>query len=300
VDWCPHLIHLEDKTFTQINTEVDMRYRKPCSTLRRTKFFVILAAVVLSLAVVAPLVSAEEKPDEKGGWEFRVAPYMWFISLDGDVTVRGQESDLDLGFSDIWDELNIAGMLTFDARKDKWGLFGDMIAAHLGKSKTVNGIKIDPTIKMALLTAGGTYQLGRWKLSDTEGKDGPAATIDVMFGVRYTYLDIDLDFQRIRDASGHKDWVDPLIGARAFIDLSDRWTLSLKGNVGGFGVGSDFTWGAMGTLGYRFSLFSEKNNARVAAGYRAIYQDYSDGSGNNRFEWDVTLHGPILGLVIGF
>jgi len=30
-----------------------------------------------------------------------------------------EESELDLGFSDIWDELNIAGMLTFDARKDK-------------------------------------------------------------------------------------------------------------------------------------------------------------------------------------
>ena len=247
-----------------------------------------------------PSVSGGEEPRENNGWEFRVAPYMWFISLEGDVTVKGQESDLDLNFSDIWDELNIAGMLTFDARKGNWGIFSDMIGANLGKSKKVGGAKIDPTIKLALLTAGGSYRFGTWRLSDVAGHDGPALTVDGMFGVSYTYLDIDLDLKGIGDTSGDKDWFDPLIGARAFIDLSERWTFALNGNIGGFGVGSDFTWGAMGTIGYRFRLFSEKNNARVAGGYRAIYQDYKDGSGDDKFEWDVTLHGPILGLSIKF
>jgi hypothetical protein len=31
-----------------------------------------------------------------------------------------------------------------------------------------------------------------------------------------------------------------------------------------------------------------------------MYQDYTDGSGDNKFEWNVTLHGPILGLGIEF
>jgi hypothetical protein len=260
----------------------------------------IIPIAGLMLAACVPAVFAEEKPDESSGWHFRVAPYLWMVALNGDVTVKGQESDLDLSFNDIWDELNIAAMLTFDARKGKWGIFGDTIYANLGKSKKVGGIKIDPTVKLARLAAGGYYQLGTWRLSDTVGKDGPSVTVDGMFGVSYTYLDIDLDIKGIGDASGDKDWFDPLIGARAFIDLSDRWALAITGNIGGFGVGSDFTWGAMGTIGYRFRLFSEDNNARFAAGYRAIYQDYSEGSGSNKFEWDVTLHGPILGLVISF
>ncbi len=58
----------------------------------------------------------------------------------------------------------------------------------------------------------------------------PAVTVDCMFGVSYTYLDIDLDLTGIGDASGHKDWFDPLIGARAFFDLSDHWAFSLQGN----------------------------------------------------------------------
>jgi hypothetical protein len=31
-----------------------------------------------------------------------------------------------------------------------------------------------------------------------------------------------------------------------------------------------------------------------------LYQDYSSGSGDDKFEWDVTLYGPVIGLVIQF
>ncbi len=34
--------------------------------------------------------------------------------------------------------------------------------------------------------------------------------------------------------------------------------------------------------------------------YRALYQDFEEGSGSDRFVWDVTLHGPILGLNVRF
>ena len=264
------------------------------------KFSFILALIVLTFSVFIPPVAAEEKPLEKNGWKFHVAPYMWFLSLEGDVTVNGQKSDVDASFSDIWDELNIAGMVNFEARKDKWGFFGDAIAAHLGTKKTVNGIDIDPTVKLVMLTAGGFYRLGTWTLSDAAGKDRPAVSFDGLLGARYTYLDARLDIKGFGDVSGNESWLDPLIGARAILDLSERWELSLQGNVGGFGVGSDFTWGAYGDIGYRFSLFSKKNNARFVAGYRVLYQDYSSGSGDNEFKWDVTMYGPVTGLVIEF
>jgi len=45
----------------------------------------------------------------------KVRDYLTLLELQ----MPTEESELDLGFSDIWDELNIAGMLTFDARKDK-------------------------------------------------------------------------------------------------------------------------------------------------------------------------------------
>ena len=36
------------------------------------------------------------------------------------------------------------------------------------------------------------------------------------------------------------------------------------------------------------------------AGYRALHQKYKDGDGRSAFEWDVTLHGPAVGLTIAF
>jgi hypothetical protein len=54
-----------------------------------------------------------------------------------------------------------------------------------------------------------------------------------------------------------------------------------------------------GLVGYSFHLLGD-DNAKVFAGYRALGQDYSDGSGADKFEWDETLHGPVLGLAYHF
>ena len=241
----------------------------------------------------------EELSDEQSGWDFHVAPYFWFLSVDGDVTVKGQESDVDVGFDKIWDELNIAAMLEFEARKGRWGLYGDTIAANLGHSTTVEGVDIDPTINILFLTLGGFYRLGTWDLTDAPGEKTPTVTVDAFAGARYTYLELKLDIKGFPNFDGDQDWVDPMTGIRTLWDLTRRWSMTLEGSVGGFGVGSDFAWHAFGLLGYRFGLFGE-DNARVAGGYRAMYQDYTNGSGDDKFEWDVTLHGPILGLIIEF
>jgi hypothetical protein len=269
---------------------------------RQGKVLVILLNVALILTLFAPALSAEEQANEQSDWEFQVVPYMWFISTSGDVTVKGQKSDLDLSFNDIWDELNIAAMLAFDARKGRWGFYGDIIYANLGDSDVegpLGFIKIDPTVKLMWLTAGGFYRLGTWDLSEAPAKKAPTVTMDVFAGARYTYLDINLDLKGFQNASGDKHWVDPLVGARAIFDLTERWAVSLDGSIGGFGVGSDFAWDAAGLIGYRFGLFGE-DNAALFGGYRARYQDYTDGSGDDKFKWDVTLHGPILGLAITF
>jgi hypothetical protein len=165
-------------------------------------------------------------------------------------------------------------------------------------------VLIDPTVKVFWQGLGGYYRLGTWDLADAPDKKTPSVTVDTYFGARYTYLDLKLDFKgrfrdRVNDVSENKSWVEPLLGARTIWDLSERWTVTAAGDIGGVAFGSDFAWNAFGLIGYRFNLFGEKN-ARVLAGYRALSQDYTDGSGRNKFKWDVTLHGPILGLDIGF
>jgi len=78
--------------------------------LAQKVFLVIFASVSFMLVSFVPLVLAEELSDKQNSWQFQVAPYFWFLSLDGDATVKGQKSDVDVGFDDIWDEFNIGAM----------------------------------------------------------------------------------------------------------------------------------------------------------------------------------------------
>jgi hypothetical protein len=258
-------------------------------------FFMLFCVGLLLQGTRLPIAFAEET-SQNDEWTFAAAPYMWFVSLDGDVTVKGQKSDVDMDFSDIWDEMNIGAMIAFEASNSRWGVLSDVFYANLGNDSTVDGIKIEPSFDIYVTSLGGFYRFGTWNL----GEDSAATvSVDGIASGRYTYLDLELDFKGIGKASGHHDWLDPVVGARALFDFSEHWTLGLEGSIGGFGVGSDFTWHAAGRVGYRFDLFSEKD-ANLIGGYRALSWDYSDGSGLNKFEWDVTLHGPILGLVVTF
>jgi hypothetical protein len=258
----------------------------------------LLAPLVclLGLLVPAQAVAEEAVSDD---WQFQLVPYAWALAADGDVTIRGRKSDLDLSFDDILDELNYGIMLEGEARKGRFGILANILYADLGNSTKTGGVKIDPDVDLFWGTFAGYYRLGPYDLDSAAGEAGPRVIVDPYAGVRYTYLDIDLDISGGPDVDGDKDWAEPIVGLRTLWELTPRWGLTAAGDVGGFGVGSDFAWQALGLVSYRFGLFGD-DNARVAAGYRALHQDYSSGSGADKFEWDVTLHGPIFALAIEF
>ena len=70
----------------------------------------------------------------------------------------------------------------------------------------------------------------------------------------------------------------------------------VRGDIGGFGVGSDFSWNANGGVGYRVStLFS------LAAQYKALSVDFqNDKTGLDFLSYDTITHGPVIGFVFSF
>ena len=93
------------------------------------------------------------------------------------------------------------------------------------------------------------------------------------------------------EVSGSHSWVDPLIAVRMRHWLNERVFLNLYGDIGGFGVGSDFTWAAAGGLGYQAT-----ENLALELYYRAYSVDYEDDG----FLYDTTLHGVFAGLAFYF
>ncbi|MBW1817507.1 MAG: hypothetical protein JRJ60_10130, partial [Deltaproteobacteria bacterium] len=84
---------------------------------------------------------------------------------------------------------------------------------------------------------------------------------------------------------------DPLIGGRYLWKMADKWTMILRGDIGGFGIGSDFAWQAVGMID-----FQPWKHVSFIAGYRALDMDYESGSGLDAFKYDVLMHGPVLGI----
>ena len=114
--------------------------------------------------------------------------------------------------------------------------------------------------------------------------------LDLLIGARHTDQETKVEPTPVKIT---QDWTDPVIGGRWLWDFANRWTLVARGDIGGFGVGSDFTWQALGALDWQ-----PFKHVSFIGGYRALYQDYEDGSGPTLFKYDATLHGPLLGVNI--
>ena len=94
-------------------------------------------------------------------------------------------------------------------------------------------------------------------------------------------------------------WFDPLVGARIRHQFAPTWNFVLSGDVGGFGVGSKFSWQALALLEHE--IYRSKTATWSAMlGYKALNVDYSQGSGLTLYTFDMTIHGPILGVTARF
>ncbi|MDW6024187.1 hypothetical protein SAZ10_20775 [Mesorhizobium sp. BAC0120] len=82
-------------------------------------------------------------------------------------------------------------------------------------------------------------------------------------------------------------------------NVSERWNLAAERDIGGFGVGSNFSYNVQAYRGYSTYLFNQPTILR--AGYRALFNDYeTDDFTGNTFRWNVVQQGPVAGLSMLF
>ena len=86
-------------------------------------------------------------------------------------------------------------------------------------------------------------------------------------------------------------WVDPLAGLRWNWDISDTWSTSLRGDIGGFGVGSDLSAQAVAIVDWH-----PWQHVSITGGLRALRVKYETDKGADNYELDMTFWGPLLGV----
>ena len=101
----------------------------------RAKVSVLLCGLVA--VIFAPPARAEDPNTD--GWQFKAAPYIWAVSLDGDMTVKGNTVAVDVNIIDIIKESGSIFALEgyFEARKGRWGGFIDGTYADLSMGGNV-------------------------------------------------------------------------------------------------------------------------------------------------------------------
>ena len=250
-------------------------------------------------------------------WRLNFTPYGWLPFLTGDVTVKGRTVGLDVNPIQVLEHLERVPFMGYaEARNGPLALYSDIFYANLGL--TASGVRsrgvrpeVGGTLAAALgldfeetvIEAGVAYEMTKW---------GGSTAIDILAGARYWHQEMSinlaltgtldgLDLSRgIAIARGGSvDWVDPLIGARLRHQLAPGQQLMLRADVGGFGVGSQFSWNALAAYSWEIGVRDGVTYSGLL-GYRALDVDYEQGSGRSTYEYNVLQHGPITGLSISY
>ncbi len=86
-------------------------------------------------------------------------------------------------------------------------------------------------------------------------------------------MDVDVKISGVQKVKSREDWVDPVAGVRWMPQIADKWHLMLKGDIGGFGIASDFTWNLQGGFAWDATDYLS-----LVFQYRALSVDYSSGT----------------------
>jgi hypothetical protein len=252
-------------------------------------------------------------------WRLSFTPYGWLPWLRGDQTVKGRTVELDVDPIQVLEHLERVPFMGYaEARNGPLVLYNDIFYANLGlTSDGVRSRSVTPGIggtlsgalgvdfEEAVVEVGGAYEI--MKLDQR-------TAIDLLAGARYWHQDMSIDLalsgsldigdlvlsRGIAIARGGSiDWVDPIVGGRVRYNLAPGQNVMLRGDVGGFGAGSQFSWNALAAYSFVIAMQDGVTYSGVL-GYRALYVDYERGSGRTKYEYNVLQHGPITGLTIAF
>jgi len=136
-----------------------------------------LAAGTLELAPkeTAPPTITQSEP-----WHFTIAAPGWMAGLDGTIGVRGVNADIDVGFDQILQHLDMIFAMRAEAQKGPFGIYGEVIYIGLSDNAQVNRLinNIHEVVNETLVDGALS-----WRLINQ-----PRGSLDLVAGTHYTNI----------------------------------------------------------------------------------------------------------------
>ncbi|UEM07433.1 hypothetical protein JL101_033710 (plasmid) [Skermanella rosea] len=257
----------------------------------RSAAFSSARVLAVATAAAAALLAGTRgiRAEEFGG---SAALYVWLPRIDGEFSsaAGGRTVETSISRGDLLESLDFGVMGAGEITYGRFALLNDTVYSDLGNDGSVRGnpsVSVDVDTKMLLTTTAFGYHayVDRGRL------------IEPFAGARYVRMstDVTATSSAREGATAGADldvsWWDPVIGVRGRLPLSETWTVGGIAEIGGFGIGSEFTWQIFAGVEY---AISERVSAN--AGFRYLSIRYSA----DRVDVDVSQYGPLVGLVMRF
>ncbi len=288
----------------------------------------VLLLFALGLLAAQPAAAEPPAAPDPEPWRFNVASYGWAVGITGNVTTHGQTLDVSASTIDLLQKSDslIGFMGYFEADKGRVGFYSDLVFAKLGFGtgqtsyrNPLPGLSIASTTSTALTYSlfiaemGGLYEVARWP----GASEGSATALDGLLGFRYWNNSVEANFTASGNVNvaaygfdrsfgldtaraGGVQWVDPLVGFRLRHTFTPRQQITLRGDIGGFGLGSQITWQAIVVYSYAWQFPGHQVAALL--GFRALGVNYSSpsGAGASAVGINEILYGPLIGVSFRF
>lgn len=261
-----------------------------------------LAAALLALCLPGAAAAAEIDGMD-GDWHYRVNLYGYFPGIDGQLRAPlPGGGEIDVSASDLIDRLKFATMGGFEAQKDRWGYFADVVYMNVGDSisgsPTIGqgrvalppGVTTDASldVKAVALTLAANYRV----------LATPSDTFDVFAGARMLDARTELKWRfdtplgplpppqgQGRVEADRNGW-DGIVGikGRHRFGARQQWFVPYYADVG---TGeSDLTWQAATGIGY------DAGWGETYLVWRHLDYDF----GRSRQIEDLSFDGPAVGV----
>ncbi len=250
--------------------------------------------LILLLAALAlpPAAMGSER-----AWE--IMPYAWFTGIKGTMTVEGQLQGIDASMADVWDNSNAGGSIRCETWKGGNGFYVDLFFVNLTGEYGDEEETFVPESDLFMVDLAYNHQLGFTPVFvDQESIDNREIrylSLGVLVGVRYFSLRNSLQQSDAENLEQSGQYIDPIVGGYLHYRMAKALTFAAAGDIGGFGIGSDFTWNAWIRADVRLADWLWLN----ALG-RAFDTKYEDGSGEDKIGLDARISGPAVGVIFRF
>jgi hypothetical protein len=275
--WCrPRRLFLKD---SQVNCKQKAGVKQTAGATMNVKSmpFVIMGLLTFFLAV-QPVLATETSDDE---WEFSAGVYLWAADIPIE-TASGE--DIEITFDDIIEDLDMAFMGIFGAQKGKWGFQADVIYFDvdddsndsLGRFGLLTLTNIE--LKAAIVTPTASY-----RVLDTD-----RLHLHILGGLRYLYLDIEVDIDPLPALEPDGDSTDGIVGFKGDIQLNEKWRIPFYYDVGK--GDSELTYQADIGIDYRVSSFD------LGLHYRYLKFKFDEDEEFGKAIDNIVVKGPMFGF----